>query len=305
MVRVRPSGFRERIERHLDDGEWDVVCRKRNGGYTLLWADDEEPFARLRPTGDEDDVEVFWWNGERWRAVGEFGRVLPLNEALDFVFEDPAGVFRIGGSIDEEDEDGVPLGHSLAGSAFGVVFGAAMLAGFLGGALGVMLSGAGYGLGGGAISGYLVFGLMSWRVSGWRLALRVSLVLGMPAVAAGAVGGSLGAALNQAVVTEWWGRFAGLLVGGLAGLLLFSGRPVTRVLSFLAGIALGLWLAGILSIGHVQWACLLTALVAGGSSELCGWIGRCPTVTIGRAAACAEAEQSRSKHGCASGSKRG
>ena len=93
MVQLKPSEFRQRIERYLENEEWEVVCRKRNGGFSLLWADDEEPLARFKPAGHQDEVEVFWWNGERWRPIGEFGCVLRLGEALDFVFDDPDGVF--------------------------------------------------------------------------------------------------------------------------------------------------------------------------------------------------------------------
>jgi hypothetical protein len=137
---------------------------------------------------------------------------------------------------------------------------------------------------------FLIFGR---HPIGWRLVLYVSLTLGLPAVLAGAAGGALGAALNEAVVTAWWGRLAGLLVGGLAGLLLFTGRPMTIVVSFLAGVALGLWLVEILNISQLPWACLVTALIAGGFSELCRWVARFPVVTVGREACYAESERKR------------
>jgi len=42
--------------------------------------------ARLRPTGEDDDVQVLWWRGTGWATPGDFGPlILPLNEALNFV----------------------------------------------------------------------------------------------------------------------------------------------------------------------------------------------------------------------------
>ncbi len=191
MVQLKPSEFRQRIERYLDDAEWDAVCRKRNGGYTLLWADDEEPLARFKPVGDRDQVEVFWWNGERWRPVGEFGCVLRLHEALDFVFDDPEGIFLDEHSIeDEEDHRSRPRPFSVR-PALGFVFGMVLFSGALGGALGGLFSGAGYGLAGGAVFGYLTLIVQFWRGSSLRLALFASLFFTLPTVLAGAVGGTL------------------------------------------------------------------------------------------------------------------
>ncbi len=105
MVQLKPSEFRQEIERYLEDEGWDFVCRRRNEGYNLLWAEDDEPLARFKPVGNQDEVEIFWWNDDCWRPVGEFGCVLPLDEALDFVFEDPEGLFFEEVSSDDEEED--------------------------------------------------------------------------------------------------------------------------------------------------------------------------------------------------------
>ncbi len=169
----------------------------------------------------------------------------------------------------------------------------ALIAGFFGGALGGLMSGAGYGLSCGAGVGCLAFALVGWRPGGWRLLVFACLTLGIPAVLAGAVGGTLGAALNEAVVTEWWGRLAGLLVGGVTGTILFTRRPVTWGVSFAAGIALGLWLVECLNVTQLHWAGGLTALVAGGFSELCRWIARSPAIVVGRRLAFAGAERRR------------
>jgi hypothetical protein len=77
----------QRIERfHFPRGP--VTPERRNRGYTLHHAASGAPVARLRPTGRNDSVEVFYWSAwkERCTAAGPFGRtVLPIDEALDFI----------------------------------------------------------------------------------------------------------------------------------------------------------------------------------------------------------------------------
>jgi len=67
-----------------------VSVRKVARGYTLVSERTGAPVARFRPTGDNDKVQVLWWNGERWRASGPFGiMTLPLDRALDYVANEP------------------------------------------------------------------------------------------------------------------------------------------------------------------------------------------------------------------------
>jgi hypothetical protein len=67
-------------------GSW-----KAARGYSLFSARTGTPIARLRPTGGTDQVQVLWWNGERWRASGPFGiATLPLDQALDYIAAEPA-----------------------------------------------------------------------------------------------------------------------------------------------------------------------------------------------------------------------
>ena len=57
-----------------------------NSGYTLYSRRTGGQVARLRPTGENDDVRVLWWRGTGWATPGDFGPlIMPLNEALDFV----------------------------------------------------------------------------------------------------------------------------------------------------------------------------------------------------------------------------
>ena len=66
----------------------DLFAERRNRGYTLYRASSGAPVARLRPTGQDDRVEVLYWSlwKERWTRAGPFGRtVLPLDQALKFI----------------------------------------------------------------------------------------------------------------------------------------------------------------------------------------------------------------------------
>ena len=65
-----------------------LVAERRNRGSTLSRAGSGTPVARLRPTGQNDRVEVPYWSlwKERWTSAGPFGRtILPIDEALRFI----------------------------------------------------------------------------------------------------------------------------------------------------------------------------------------------------------------------------
>jgi hypothetical protein len=69
----------------------DVVVEKRGGGYSLLRQQSGAPVARLRPTDDPGKVQVLWWNGERWKAPGPFGRLtMQVDQAVDYIASEPA-----------------------------------------------------------------------------------------------------------------------------------------------------------------------------------------------------------------------
>jgi hypothetical protein len=69
----------------------DVVVEKRGGGYSLLSRRTRAPVARLRPTDDPAKVQVLWWNGERWKDPGPFGRLtMPVDQALDYITSERA-----------------------------------------------------------------------------------------------------------------------------------------------------------------------------------------------------------------------
>jgi hypothetical protein len=63
---------------------------QRDSGYSLFSAETGKPIARLRPTGRADEVEILWWRGDRWGRIGDFGgSILPLDEALDYIADEP------------------------------------------------------------------------------------------------------------------------------------------------------------------------------------------------------------------------
>jgi hypothetical protein len=63
-----------------------VAVVRANRGYTLYSRRTSGPVARLRPTGQDDKVQVLWWRREGWGAPSDVGPViLPLDQALDFI----------------------------------------------------------------------------------------------------------------------------------------------------------------------------------------------------------------------------
>ena len=65
-----------------------LVAERRNRGYTLYRAGSGTPIARLRPTGQNDRVEVLYWSlwKQRWTSAGPFGRtIMPIDDALRFI----------------------------------------------------------------------------------------------------------------------------------------------------------------------------------------------------------------------------
>lgn len=84
-----------RIEAFNEAKGGGVGVRKHARGYTLFIELTGMPLARLRPVGDGRFYDVLFWSyRERWKAIGDFGGVrLPLDEALQFIAEDPMGCF--------------------------------------------------------------------------------------------------------------------------------------------------------------------------------------------------------------------
>lgn len=49
------------------------------------------PIARLKPTGNDDEVRLGYWSHRRkWEDVDDMGGVvMPLDEALEFIANEP------------------------------------------------------------------------------------------------------------------------------------------------------------------------------------------------------------------------
>jgi hypothetical protein len=86
-----------RIEAFAEQKRCGVIVRRAAGGYSLFREATGKPVTRLRPTGKGDSVEVMWWSHrDRWDEIGDFGpMVMPLDQALKYVAEDPMGCFWI------------------------------------------------------------------------------------------------------------------------------------------------------------------------------------------------------------------
>ena len=80
------DAMRERIAAHpWPRGGVEVI--RANRGYTLYSRRTGGQIARLRPTGENDDVRVLRWRGTGWATPGDSlgPLIMPLNEALNFV----------------------------------------------------------------------------------------------------------------------------------------------------------------------------------------------------------------------------
>jgi len=93
---AKPDPMLQRIEAFNQANGGGITIQKTAKGYSLFRENTGEPVARLRPTGQADKVEIMWWSHrDKWDQIGDFGPlVMPLGKALEFVEEDPEGIFR-------------------------------------------------------------------------------------------------------------------------------------------------------------------------------------------------------------------
>src|SRR5262249_31694068 len=84
-----------RIEAFNEAKGGGVSVRKDARGYSLVREDSGRPVARLRPNDRGDRYDVLCWSHrEKWEPIGDSGGVsLPLDEALEFIADDPYGCF--------------------------------------------------------------------------------------------------------------------------------------------------------------------------------------------------------------------
>lgn len=85
-----------RIELYNENRGGGVGVRKDSRGYTLYLEQGGDPIARLRPKEGDDGYQIFYWSPfrQRWQGVSMLGPlILPLDEALDFIADDPMNCF--------------------------------------------------------------------------------------------------------------------------------------------------------------------------------------------------------------------
>jgi hypothetical protein len=84
-----------RIEAFNRENGGGVSVRKLAHGYTLFRDDNGAAVARLRSRDDGRKYEVLRRGdaAARWQSLGPPALVLPLDDALEYIAEDPLGVF--------------------------------------------------------------------------------------------------------------------------------------------------------------------------------------------------------------------
>ena len=80
-----------RIEAFDDANGGGVGYYEDNGAYHLYLLETEAPIARLKPTGDGNEVRLGYWSHRRiWEDIDDMGGVvMPLDEALEFIANEP------------------------------------------------------------------------------------------------------------------------------------------------------------------------------------------------------------------------
>ncbi len=279
MNRVSHSYFRQQIEDYFDEHDLDMAIRKRKQSYNVYWECDDEPLARLRPTGKGDEVEVFWWDDDRWQPPKEFGLALPLNEALKYVTDDPDDLFFDEDSDEEDgdtDDDEVYIPRELrqdldaTARAFHLHLSACSM---FGAAAGGMFAGLPWALLAGATAAFSSCAILVLWGSRGRGFVPAAYLASMTAAAA-CVGSITGSAAHSALAGTFWPLVCGALVGGLCNWLLWRGGPWAWLAGFLAALNLAVSFVGQWGLdGHFS-GYLMVALFATFGAGMCrGLVG--------------------------------
>jgi len=269
MKKVSNSYLKQHIENHFDDRNYDVSCHKRKQGYTICWADTEEPLARVRPTGKDDDVEVFNWDGDRWRQVGESGLVLPLDKALEYITDDPDDLFFLNDELKEiaQDIPGFTVNPMLL-LTIRMIHPYILLCAVLGGAAGGMFSDP--------VSAFIwatsMGTVFSFAIAIVKSGLQGSIIgiilFSIPNAIVSGVGGTIGGTISEILGGGLWGGLLGLVVGGLCTFLMFSGRFLAWIIAFSAGLTLADRLVDFLELRDQFVGLAIVALIASVAGKL-------------------------------------
>lgn len=271
MSQVSTSCFRRHIEDHFDDHDLDVVCRKRKNNYCIYWADDRTPLARLKPAGCNDDVEVSWWNGDCWDRVTDFGLVLPVAQALQYITDDPDDLFFDGD--DDPEENGLPCEFTdpRAAVLIRTMHGLLHVCGLLGAVVGGACSDLKTALLWGSVAITALAGLLLVRVCPRRELIASLAVLILGAMVLASPAAIVGNGVNQALGGGVWGIGLGAIVGAACILLLAAGGLSARFVGFWAGLLAAAWLVAAFALQGHFGGLLLTATLASIASASYGW----------------------------------
>jgi hypothetical protein len=264
MTSWTASAFRNRIEDHFEAADMDVVCRKRKSGYAVYWSDDRLPLAKLRPTGRDDEVEVYQWTDDRWQRITDSGLTLGLDEALEFITDDPDGLFFESDPHTWEDGD-EPAEFSEARRELAAMF---LFCGVVGGAVGGGFSSP---LTGGAVgvATSVLFAVVRELFNGnWKTAIAVQVFCGLPGAVLAGTSAVLGASLHQGVGSGFWGAACGISVGAMSAIIMLTGRPLAWGLGLAAGTLLGLQVVESSGLSNQVLCYGLVAVVASVSASL-------------------------------------
>ena len=268
MKQLSSRVFRDRIVEHFEEVDLDVVCRKRKSGYAIYWDDDNEPLAKLRPAGEEDGVEVYSWEEGRWQPVEHLPGVTPLDDALDYITEDPDDVFFAAG----DDEDGESaLAHAARQFPDGAreycvqVVRLSLVGGAVGGVFASPLAGAA----GGAAAALLSPGVGQLLLLQPRTALMKVVLCGPPAAVVAAAAGALAASVHAQLGGGIGWMICASVLGALCAMFLFFGTLLARPLGLVAGVVAGMQLVDALAFTADTLRFTLVAIIGWGSAAAC------------------------------------
>jgi hypothetical protein len=211
---------------------------------------------------------------------------MPLDEALEFITDDPQGLFFEDDDEDaeggwgedgwgeeddwDEEDDELDADEELAAALESTEFCEALkraayqltVCTTVAGGLGGLCVGTPWGLGVGAAAGPLLFAAWNLQMSALRLWFFGSLLFGTVVAISAAMAGSLGACLTEAIGAGGWARVLGLGLGALTGWLTVFARPLAWMVAFSSGLAFGLWLTETWGITHHTKSCIIAAVLA-------------------------------------------
>lgn len=274
MTRVSNAVFRNRIEERFEELDLDVVCRKRKSGYALYWGDDNEPLAKLRPTGEDDRVEVYSWEDGCWQRVESLSGLTPLDDALEYITEDPDELF-----FDAEEEGCETQADGFAGPLIEDVqrycYQVALCA-IIGGAIGGVFANPFVGAVAAVAAAVLAAGGGPLLRLQARRALIMAISCGTPAVVPAAVAGALAASVHAQLGDGIGWLICATILGAFCTLFMFCGTVISWPCGLVAGVAVGTQLVDALGLTvdatRFTLVAIIGSLSAAGCARIISWL---------------------------------